>query len=142
MINLTKKGTTLIFVAGSALATRKTGLKRYFSHHRHNVFTIPYGKKGAATFVKDLGLCPPIRSFRTSACHLNSRKNPYEVLGVSKSATLNEIKRKYYELAKKYHPDTNKEADSQKKFVEIQNAYEVIQGRNISNSYRYSSQLH
>ncbi|CAO3614234.1 unnamed protein product [Cunninghamella blakesleeana] len=54
------------------------------------------------------------------------KKDPYEVLGVNKSASQSDIKKAYYALAKKYHPDTNKEKDSREKFVQIQEAYEIL----------------
>ena len=52
-------------------------------------------------------------------------KDPYKVIGVSKTATANEIKKKYYQLAKEYHPDQNKDPKAKEKFMDIQNAYEV-----------------
>ncbi|OAD67464.1 hypothetical protein PHYBLDRAFT_24070, partial [Phycomyces blakesleeanus NRRL 1555(-)] len=53
-------------------------------------------------------------------------KDPYEVLGTSKTASQSEIKKAYYALAKKYHPDTNKDKDAREKFVQIQEAYEIL----------------
>ncbi|XP_009391041.2 chaperone protein dnaJ GFA2, mitochondrial isoform X1 [Musa acuminata AAA Group] len=51
----------------------------------------------------------------------------YDVLGVSKDASASDIKKAYYALAKKLHPDTNKDdADAEKKFQEVQHAYEVL----------------
>lgn len=55
----------------------------------------------------------------------SSFKDPYTVLGVKKDANSNEIKKAYFELVKKYHPDTNKDPEAKTKFIEIQNAYEV-----------------
>lgn len=52
-------------------------------------------------------------------------KNYYEVLGLSRNASAKDIKKAYYELAKKYHPDTNKDPDSSKKFQDCAEAYEV-----------------
>jgi molecular chaperone DnaJ len=61
---------------------------------------------------------------------MSSRKNKrdyYEVLGVSKDATENDIKLAYRRLARKYHPDMNKtDPDAKDKFIEIQEAYEVL----------------
>lgn len=54
------------------------------------------------------------------------KKDPYEVLGVDKTASQPDIKKAYYQLAKKYHPDTNKDKDAREKFVEIQGAYEIL----------------
>ena len=53
-------------------------------------------------------------------------KNYYEILGVSKSASKEEIKKAYKTLAKKYHPDLNKEEGSEAKFKEISEAASVL----------------
>ncbi|KAI9171056.1 LOW QUALITY PROTEIN: protein DnaJ [Paramyrothecium foliicola] len=55
-----------------------------------------------------------------------SQKDPYKALGVNKSATASDIKKAYYGLAKKYHPDTNKDATAKDKFADIQSAYEIL----------------
>ncbi|MCI6609426.1 MAG: DnaJ domain-containing protein [Ezakiella sp.] len=51
----------------------------------------------------------------------------YKILGVDKNASKDEIKKKFRELAKKYHPDLNPgDAEAEKKFKEINEAYEVL----------------
>lgn len=59
-----------------------------------------------------------------------SEKNPYDILGVPKNASEDEIKKAYRKLSKKYHPDLNKgDKDSEKKFKEINAAYEILSDR-------------
>ncbi|KAK8812270.1 hypothetical protein WA158_007504 [Blastocystis sp. Blastoise] len=53
-------------------------------------------------------------------------KDYYSILGVSRDATKAQIKKKYFELAKKYHPDTNKDPDAKQKFVDVSEAYEIL----------------
>ena len=53
------------------------------------------------------------------------KRDYYEVLGVSKNASADEIKRAYRKMAKKYHPDVNKEPGAEEKFKEVQEAYDV-----------------
>ena len=51
----------------------------------------------------------------------------YEILGIGKNASESDIKRAYRYLAKKYHPDLNKDSDAKDRFMEIQKAYEEMQ---------------
>jgi DnaJ-class molecular chaperone len=53
-------------------------------------------------------------------------RDPYQVLGLAKSASAAEIKSTYRRLAKKYHPDQSKEPKAKDKFAEINSAYEIL----------------
>jgi molecular chaperone DnaJ len=55
-----------------------------------------------------------------------NKRDYYEVLGVSKSASKDEVKSAFRKLARQYHPDVNKEKDAGDKFKEIGEAYEVL----------------
>lgn len=55
-----------------------------------------------------------------------NKRDYYEVLGLSKGASDDDIKKAYRKLAKKYHPDVNKEAGAEEKFKEINEAYSVL----------------
>ncbi len=59
----------------------------------------------------------------------------YEILGVSRDADKEEIKRAYRRLARKYHPDVNKEAGAEDRFKEINRAYEVLSEPEIRARY-------
>ena len=50
----------------------------------------------------------------------------YQILGVSRDASKEELKRSYRRLARKYHPDVNKEPGAEERFKEINRAYEVL----------------
>ncbi|PPQ90407.1 hypothetical protein CVT25_014925 [Psilocybe cyanescens] len=66
---------------------------------------------------------------------LAAAKNPYDVLGVKPDATPAEIKKTYFALARKYHPDTNKDKGARDKFVEIQDAYDILKDEKKRQSY-------
>ncbi len=53
-------------------------------------------------------------------------KDYYEVMGLPRTASQDEIKRAYRKLARKYHPDVSKEKDAEEKFKELQEAHEVL----------------
>jgi DnaJ-class molecular chaperone len=54
-------------------------------------------------------------------------RDPYEILGVSRTATADEIKKAYRKLAHRYHPDRNPgDKEAEEKFKEVQNAYDIL----------------
>lgn len=64
-----------------------------------------------------------------------AKRDYYDVLGVDKSASDAEIKSAFRKLAKKYHPDLNKEPDAAEKFKEVQEAYEVLSDEQKRKTY-------
>ena len=63
-------------------------------------------------------------------------KNPYEILGVSKTATDEEIKKAYRALAKTYHPDLNpNKKEAEQKFKEVSIAYKLIENKEAREKY-------
>ncbi len=57
---------------------------------------------------------------------MNANRDYYEVLGVSRDASVDEIKSAFRKLARQYHPDVNKASDAEEKFKEINEAYGVL----------------
>ena len=55
-----------------------------------------------------------------------NKRDYYEILGVSRDATKQEIKKAYRKLALKYHPDKNPSKEAEEKFKEISEAYAVL----------------
>lgn len=67
---------------------------------------------------------------------MNTSKDLYKVLGVSKNASKDEIKKAYRELARKYHPDLNPDdKNAEEKFKEIQEAHEILSDEEKRKSY-------
>jgi len=62
-------------------------------------------------------------------------KSLYETLEVSENASESEIKKAYRKLARKYHPDVNKEASAEEKFKEINAAYEILSDKEKKSQY-------
>jgi curved DNA-binding protein len=86
-------------------STKQTGLSREFEYRR----AIPaFGRN------------------RLKAGMAVEYKDYYEVLGVPREATQDEIRRAYRKLAREYHPDVNSESDAEERFKELGEAYEVL----------------
>jgi len=66
---------------------------------------------------------------------MTTKRDYYEILGVKKSASKDEIKDAYRTLALKYHPDRNKEAGAEDKFKEISEAYAVLSDEEKRQTY-------
>ncbi|WP_424357471.1 molecular chaperone DnaJ [Methanocella sp. MCL-LM] len=64
-----------------------------------------------------------------------NKRDYYEVLGVDKSAGVDDIKKAYRKLALQYHPDRNKEAGAEEKFKEISEAYAVLSDEQKRSKY-------
>ena len=62
------------------------------------------------------------------------KRDYYEILGINKNATADEIKKAYRQLARKYHPD-NKETGNEEKFKEATEAYSVLSDENKRKTY-------
>ncbi|XP_057764862.1 chaperone protein dnaJ 50 isoform X2 [Salvia miltiorrhiza] len=62
----------------------------------------------------------------------------YDLLGVTQSANASEIKKAYYKLSLKHHPDKNPDPESKKFFVKIANAYEILKDEATREQYDYA----
>lgn len=72
----------------------------------------------------------------------STKRDYYEILGVPRNATQEEIKKAFRRLARKYHPDINKDPDAQEKFKEINEAYQVLsdpEKRKLYDTYGHSA---
>jgi len=68
-----------------------------------------------------------VRQFRSSGLLLDKKRDYYEVLGLERGASASDVKKAYYKLAKKVHPDTNDgDAEAEQQFAELGEAYEVL----------------
>ncbi len=66
---------------------------------------------------------------------MSTKRDYYDVLGVKRGASEEEIKKAYRGLARQYHPDVNKAADAEARFKEINEAYEVLSDREKRATY-------
>jgi len=79
-----------------------------------------------------------IGQWELKAVRKNGKRDYYEVLGVSRGATEDEIRKAFRKLARQYHPDVNPDEEAGERFKEINEAYEVLtdpQKRNVYDQY-------
>ena len=70
-----------------------------------------------------------------------AKRDYYDILGISKGASTDEIKSAYRKLAMQFHPDKNKDAGAEEKFKEISEAYAALsdpQKRKVYDQYGHS----
>ncbi|XP_034044872.1 dnaJ homolog subfamily A member 3, mitochondrial-like [Thalassophryne amazonica] len=119
-----------------------TGCRRQFSSFffvRHGevltgrtVDMVRVGSVGAASFwrTEKAVTLSKLIAFRSQPFHTSSavtNKDYYELLGVPRTASQKDIKKAYYQMAKKWHPDTNPDdPDAKEKFAKLAEAYEVL----------------
>uniref|UniRef100_A0A3B3QTY4 DnaJ homolog subfamily A member 3, mitochondrial n=1 Tax=Paramormyrops kingsleyae TaxID=1676925 RepID=A0A3B3QTY4_9TELE len=99
-------------------------------HYRPAGGVIPEGA-GSALTLKGLRVLQRPHAISALSFHtstpVTNKDDFYQVLGVPRSASQKEIKKAYYQMAKKYHPDTNKDdPQAKEKFAKLAEAYEVL----------------
>jgi hypothetical protein len=78
---------------------------------------------------KSLNAIPQKRLYMDAELPIRSKppdNDPYKILGVTRNATLNEIRKAYHMMSLRWHPDKNKSPDAIARFQEIVNAWEVL----------------
>jgi len=64
-----------------------------------------------------------------------AERDYYEILGVDKNASQEDIKKAYRNLAKKYHPDVSTEPNAEEKFKDVQKAYDCLSDEQKRRNY-------
>ncbi|KAK2817372.1 hypothetical protein Q5P01_025563 [Channa striata] len=105
----------------TAWRTHRAGTAVRRSSWRHGDVVTLRGPTGLSC------LCVTTCHFFHTSSRLANTQDFYEVLGVSRTATQKDIKKAYYQLAKKYHPDTNPDdPEAKAKFAQLAEAYETL----------------
>ncbi|XP_030068155.1 dnaJ homolog subfamily A member 3, mitochondrial isoform X2 [Microcaecilia unicolor] len=115
LIFLCRRLQAVLFSPRSGVATWSGSCRRLLLTSGHRTGGIPF-----------FPLISAAAPFHTSSS-VGAKDDYYKVLGVARNASQKEIKKAYYQLAKKYHPDTNKDDPKAKeKFSQLAEAYEVL----------------
>ncbi|XP_037544918.1 dnaJ heat shock protein family (Hsp40) member A3a [Nematolebias whitei] len=119
--------------AGSFLSSGHVGVCRFSTIGVGKLWyggSLVCGGEGKALTLRGLSGLKSLHAFCTSfhtSASSNSKQDFYHILGVPRTATQKEIKKAYYQMAKKYHPDTNKDdPQAKEKFAQLAEAYEVL----------------
>ncbi|XP_071697122.1 chaperone protein dnaJ GFA2, mitochondrial-like isoform X2 [Rutidosis leptorrhynchoides] len=116
----------------------KGGYRKFGSLSQNRVLNAPSYRNVNSRYRGILGTilanCGSSRSIHGTA--FMSSSDYYDTLGVNRSASSSEIKKAYYGLAKKWHPDANKDdPEAEKRFQEVSKAYEVLKDEDKRANY-------
>jgi len=124
-----------LFLARDIILRRKTSYDR-IDHESKNEKTYEKYHSDWGDDYEELGTrknTKEDKEFREAALN-NELPDYYEILGIPKDSTQEEIKKKFRELAKKTHPDKTKE-DSKEEMIKLNNAYEVLSDKESREKY-------
>ncbi|KMS94908.1 hypothetical protein BVRB_014210 isoform B [Beta vulgaris subsp. vulgaris] len=143
LIGLASKSLTRIFYSRGSYCNFVEGMQHSLLTHKRRFYSYRYVAGISGNSIGEAVYTFPLskRYFHATGSLRASERNYYELLGVSKNASRDEIRKAFHELAKRYHPDTNKNNPSAKrKFQEIRDAYETL--GDSEKRARYDMSLH
>ncbi|KAJ2692591.1 mdj1 protein precursor [Coemansia sp. RSA 1285] len=124
----------IALAAARSVAQRRLGTRAISNAQATGITAANRSCKGKVG--RSAGFCVNHRhTFHTSSTARASGEDYYDVLGVKRDASQSDIKKAYYQLAKKYHPDANKEADAKERFIKIQEAYDTLSDETKRQTY-------